>query len=113
VVRIRRPKHSMYYEKRQVAEEFFNGECFVCKRNFGKGFSFHHRDYKEGRKTYKDFKSTIKYNQYVLPEVRAEPDRFYLLCTPHHRFAEYLIKMKPEKRYLLLQVVEKSSGHTV
>jgi hypothetical protein len=75
---------SVLREKKRVALEFFDGKCFVCPKKYGKGFAYHHVEYDPTRKTHSDFKTTIEYNRYVLPEIIAEPDRFYLLCKTCH-----------------------------
>ena len=71
-------------EKLRVARELFEGRCYVCRKPFGNGFAFHHNEYDPNRKTHKDFKNTIDYNRYVLPEVIAHAERFYLLCKICH-----------------------------
>ncbi len=112
MTKIVRPTLLMEFKQRkfEIGQKYFGGKCFVCPRKFtlrSKGFAFHHRNYRKDRKTYKDFGGdTIAYNEYLFPEIIAEPWRFYLLCKKHHSMAEYLIRMKPERRYRLLQVVE-------
>jgi len=75
---------SVVTEKRRVAIELFAGRCYICLRPFQPGFAFHHREYDPERKTHKDFKNTIEYNRYVIPEVVAYPERFRLLCKVCH-----------------------------
>jgi len=109
-MKIKRPQHSILLLKAKVAKELFGGQCFVCERNYGKGFAFHHYDYVKGRKKWSDFKSTVEYHRYLLPEIVNEPWRFVLLCKRHHSFAEWLIRLKKERRYRLYQVVDRTSS---
>lgn len=70
--------------KAKIARELFEDRCFGCRKEFGKEFAYHHQDYDDKRKTYKDFKSTIEYNRYVLGEVVTFPNRFVLFCKSCH-----------------------------
>jgi len=74
----------MYKKKKLVAEAFFRNECFVCRKAYGRGFTYHHLSYVFGEKIYRDFPDTIKYNLYILPIVAKNPERFMLLCKKHH-----------------------------
>lgn len=71
-------------EKRRVAIELFEGRCYICRKNYGKGFAYHHKEYDPFRKTHSDFRSTVDYNRYVLPEIVTYPQRFRLLCKICH-----------------------------
>ena len=73
-------------EKKRIAYVLFEFRCFGCRKPYGDGknFAYHHQDYDESRKTYKDFKSTIEYNRYVLGEVITFPERFVLFCKSCH-----------------------------
>ena len=100
-------KARVYTEKKRIAEKHYGMRCGVCEKRVFKGTAFHHLDYRDDRKTYRDFDGdTVSYLEYVLPEVDAEPDRFLYLCKGHHRFLEFLNKMKPENKYRLLRAVE-------
>jgi len=100
-------KARVYAEKKRIAEKHYGMRCSVCEKRVFKGSSFHHLNYREDRKTYVDFHGdTVAYLEYVLPEVDEEPGRFLFLCKGHHRFVEFLHKMKPENRYRLLRAVE-------
>jgi len=100
-------KARIYAEKKRIAEKHFHMQCSVCEKRVFKGTAFHHLDYRDDRKTYRDFDGdTVSYLEYVLPEVDAEPLRFLFLCKGHHRFVEYLAKMKRENRYRLYRAVE-------
>jgi len=100
----KRKEPSYFPEKREVAK-LFNSECFVCKRPFGKGFTFHHLKYIQGEKTYRDFDDNADYQRYILPIVRAQPQRFLLLCKKHHSALEKLKRFKKETLTRLLQAV--------
>jgi len=100
-------KARVYAEKKRIAEKHYGMRCGVCEKRVFKGTAFHHLDYRDDRKTYRDFNGdTVAYLEYVLPEVDAEPNRFLYLCKGHHRFVEFLRKMKKENRYRLLRAVE-------
>jgi hypothetical protein len=103
-LKITKYKHPILKKKEELAILEFGGVCFVCKKKFGKGFSFHHLNYKKGRLTYKSFTSTVNYHKYVLPEIKKEPWRFILLCKAHHHFVEWGASIKnPElwRKFLL------------
>jgi len=87
-------------QKDKVAKELFYGKCFWCQKPYGKGFSFHHLRYPPGEKTYSDFNGTANYHKYILPRVIAEPERFALVCQPHHHFTEIFSSIKDEKKWL-------------
>jgi len=70
--------------KQKIAIEYFDGECFICHKSYGKWFAYHHKEYDPRRKTHADFKNTTEYNRYVIPEVIANPERFRLLCKVCH-----------------------------
>jgi len=71
-------------EKKRLANSLFKGQCYVCRKPFGKGFAFHHIEYDPARRTHKDFPNTIEYNRYLIPEVIMYPERFYCLCKGCH-----------------------------
>lgn len=100
-------KARIYTEKKRIAEKHYHMRCCVCEKRVFKGTAFHHLDYRDDRKTYRDFDGdTVSYLEYLLPEVDAEPHRFLYLCKGHHRFVEYIHKMKPENLYRLLRAAE-------
>ena len=74
----------MYKKKKLVADKYFEGICFICRKKYGRGFTFHHLTYVLGERIYRDFPDTIKYNLYILPIVSKNPERFMLLCKKHH-----------------------------
>lgn len=91
----------MYALKYEVSK-IFNSECFVCRKRYGRGFLYHHLKYFFNEKIYRDFRSTIDYNNYILPIVKENPDRFLLLCSPCHTTLERLKRRKMENRRRLL-----------
>lgn len=103
--RKKRKEPSYFPEKRKVAE-LFNSECFVCRRPFGKGFTFHHLRYIDGEKTYRDFDDNVDYQLYILPIVKSDPKRFLLLCKKHHSALEKLKRFKQETLARLLEAVK-------
>jgi len=77
--------------KARIGHELFGGICNDCKKKYQSNFAFHHLDYDPDRKTYKDFKGTLTYNRYILPEVVAFPQHFELLCRAcHNRIDNYM-----------------------
>lgn len=77
-------KDKVVAEKRRLAIEVFDGKCYICQKPYGSGFAFHHKKYDPNRKKHSDFKNTIEYNAYVIPEIISDPDRFRLLCKICH-----------------------------
>ncbi len=103
-MKVTKYKHPILKEKEEVAQTLFGGVCFVCDKKFGKGFAFHHCNYRTDRLTYSSFKNTINYHKYVLPEIRLMPHLFLLLCKAHHHFVEWGASIKnPElwRKFLL------------
>jgi len=74
----------VHENKISMAQQYFKGRCFLCRKKQKKNFLFHHLDYSSGEKTYSDFGNTVDYNEYILPIVKKNPKRFMLLCVPHH-----------------------------
>ena len=104
---------AVYKEKKRIADEYFEGRCYICEKKFGKGFAYHHLDYDPERKNHKDFKNTVDYNRYVLPEVEAYPERFYLLCRICHARIDqprygYLGHIDKERLERLFEVARKT-----
>lgn len=86
----------------------FKFRCYVCHRNFGKGFTFHHLWYVSGEPTYRDFKSSVDYQLAVLPYVERNPKQFLLLCHKHHHALENLKRFGRATRKRLLRAVSMS-----
>jgi len=96
--------------KREVAFlPQFDGKCYVCGKKFGKWFVFHHKRYLNSDKIYSDFKDSYSYNEYVLPVIKSDPNRFALLCKKHHQSVEMLKKFKPENLKKLIKLVDEST----
>jgi len=96
--------------KREVAfMPQFDGKCYVCGKKFGKWFVFHHKRYLNSDKIYSDFKDSYAYNEYVLPVIKRDPNRFALLCKKHHQSVEMLKKFKPENLKRLIKLVDEST----
>lgn len=86
----------------------FDLKCAVCHRKYGKYFVFHHKRYITGDKIYSDFKHTHAYNEYVLPIIKKDPNRFALLCKKHHKVVEMLKMFKDENFERLIKVTKES-----
>jgi len=100
-------KARIYAEKKRIAEKHYDMRCNICEKRVFKGTAFHHLNYREDRKTYVDFHGdTVAYLEYLLPEVDEEPHRFLYLCKGHHRFVEYIHKMRAPLLYRLLRAAE-------
>ena len=91
-------------EKREVAK-LYNSVCFVCGKKYGKGFGFHHLFYIDGEQTFKDFKDTYRYHEYVLPIIRSRPNGFLLVCKTHHHLIEWICKFGDKNRANLYRAV--------
>ena len=95
--------------KREVAAmPQFDLKCAVCHRKFGKYFVFHHKRYITGDKIYSDFKDTYAYNEYVLPVIKKDPNRFALLCKKHHKVVEMLKMFRADNFERLIKVAIES-----
>ncbi len=101
-------KNKIKKYKRQVAA-IYNSECYVCKKKFGKRFSFHHLKYYTTEKTYKDFNNNNnKYQLYILPIIEKRPKDFVLLCFKHHYTVEQLKRFKFKNLERLFDIVWRS-----
>ena len=95
--------------KRDVAAmPQFDLKCAVCHRKYGKWFVFHHKRYLNSDKIYSDFSDTHAYNEYVLPIIRKDPNRFALLCKKHHTSVERLKMFSPDNFKRLINVAKES-----
>ncbi len=90
----------------------FQSRCWACQGKYNEieAFTIHHREYREGEKTYKDFKINGKpdklgYYRYLTPIIKRYPKTFRLLHHKHHymaetyarpRFFERLVKLSRE-----------------
>ena len=93
--------------KRQVAK-IFASECYVCGKRYGKNFQFHHVRYRAGNKTYRDFRTNVSYQSYILPIIHDTPWDFELLCHKHRYLVEILKKFKPERLEKLFCITRRS-----
>ena len=91
-------KQKIKLKRKQVAE-LLGGKCILCLKNFGKNFHFHHIVYRKGEKRHSDFKSWISYNEYVLPIISRNYQRFALLCNTCHRLVSILQSIKDDSRF--------------
>lgn len=67
----------------------FRSRCALChSKKHKSGFTFHHKRYLPGELTYSNFPNPLAYYQYLEPLVRADPNRFILLCSDHHQALE-------------------------
>jgi len=99
--------------KRQVAEQLFFSECYVCHKRYGKRFQFHHLTYRDNEKTYANFKNNNDdYQLYILPIIESRPLDFELLCNKHHYLVEILKRFKPERFERLFDVVRRSNDES-
>ncbi len=99
--------------KRDVAAmPQFDLKCAVCHRKYGKYFVFHHKTYLNSDKIYSDFKDTYAYNEYVLPIIKKDPNRFALLCKKHHTSVERLKMFTKEnfERLIKLAIESRNDG---
>ena len=95
--------------KRDVAAmPQFDLKCGVCHRKYGIYFVFHHKQYIDSDKIYSDFKDTYAYNEYVLPIIKKDPNRFALLCKKHHTSIERLKMFTPENFERLIRIAKES-----
>ena len=107
-------KDSVKKQKIKVASiKYFNSECYICAKPFGKGFLFHHVRYKEGEKTYRDFTKYLSYQMYILRKVRKDPSNFVLLCRGHHFLVEKMKRFNADKFERLVDVVKRSNESNV
>ena len=82
--------------------KLFQSRCWACKGKYNKTEAFvaHHREYREGEKTYKDFKINGKhdkllYYKYLTPIIIEHHKAFRLLHHKHHYMAESQARPKP------------------
>lgn len=85
--------------KRAQVGALLGNKCNLCLKKFGKNFHFHHIGYRYNEKRHSDFKSWIKYNEYVLPIIQKLPEKFALLCNTCHRLISILQYIKDDARF--------------
>ncbi len=88
--------------------EPYGSRCYVCQKKIGrgKGFSFHHLWYIEHDAHFADFKSSLEYNTHLERQIKDNPNRFVLLCRPHHYMTERLANLKPENLERLVETAK-------
>ena len=94
--------------KRQIAEKLFGNVCYVCNTKFSKYFVFHHKKYDKDELTYRDFKNSVDYNNYILKIIKKKPADFALLCRKHHRTIEILKRFSPYRFERIAELVRES-----
>ncbi len=95
-------------KKQQVAEKIYDNVCYVCNSKFSRYFVFHHKRYYDKELTYRDFKSSIDYNNYILKIIKKRPQDFALLCRKHHRTIEILKQFSPYRFERIVHLVRES-----
>ena len=88
----------------------FRSGCYVCGvKMHRRGMTFHHKDYRNGELTYKDFKKNVLgYYEYLKPIILKNPERFLYLCTPHHQAVEQLKRFSQQRFEALVRAVRMS-----
>jgi hypothetical protein len=97
------------YKLKEKAAKKLGSKCYVCHRKFGKGFTFHHKYYVPGEKTYRDFENGDDYNEYIVKIVEKNPKQFLLLCFKHHFTIEQLKRFKKETLERIIKAVRMST----
>ena len=95
-------------KKKRVATKLFGNVCFVCNSRFSRYFVFHHKRYHSTELTYRDFKSSIHYNDYILGIIEKRPNEFALLCKKHHHTVEILKRFSPNRFERVVRLVRES-----
>ena len=95
-------------EKEAVAK-LFQSRCYVCRRKYGKKFTFHHKTYTDGEKHYADFNGNQReYLEYILPIIRKKPKQYALLCGRHHIAVEIGKRYNADTFERLIRLVKQS-----
>ena len=81
------------------AAQQYGLQCFVCHRPYGPRFQFHHVEYPSGWKTYRDFKTNAKYNEYIMPRIMEHPDVFLLLCKSCHELVSAVQRVRGQGKF--------------
>ncbi len=85
--------------KRKQAAQLLGNVCKICLKQSKKNLHFHHIGYQKDEKKHSDFKSWVDYNEYVLPIIINNPNRFTLLCITCHRLISILQSIKDDSRF--------------
>lgn len=99
--------------KIELAERYYGGVCFVCKKSSSKkGMTFHHRFYIADdvvhSKYPKNPAGTLQYYKDLAPLIHSNPKRFFYLCSPHHQAVERLLRYGVDTLKGLLICVKQS-----
>lgn len=79
--------------------KLFQSRCYTCRGKYTtkQAFVIHHREYREGEKTYKDFNGDkLAYYTYLLPIILKHHKEFRLLHYKHHYLVETWARLKPD-----------------
>lgn len=99
--------------KLELAERYYGGVCFVCKKaKSKKGFLFHHKQYITNDIVHSSYQKnssgSLQYHKDLAPLIRKNPKRFLYLCSPHHQALERLLRYGNETLKNLLKAVKMS-----
>lgn len=99
--------------KLELAERYYDGVCFVCKKAKSKrGFSFHHKHYIADDVIYSNYpknsSGSLQYHKDLAVLIRKNPRRFIYLCSPHHQAVERLLRYGDTTLKSLLTCVKQS-----
>ena len=99
--------------KMELAERYYEGVCFVCKKpKSKKGMTFHHKRYISNDVVHSNYpknsSGTLQYYKDLAPLIRKNPRRFIYLCSPHHQALERLLRYGNETLKSLLTCVKQS-----
>jgi len=102
-----------YLNKINVAK-LFGSKCSLCGKKITLtkkkkiNFTFHHFSYNPNEKSYKNFKNSKTYNEYILPIVKRNPANFALLHKRCHYSVE-MAKKYSDKKWQRLNYLRKKS----
>ena len=101
--------------KLELAERYYGGVCYVCKKpNSKKGMTFHHKNYIPNDVVHssypKNSSGTLRYYTDLAPMIRRKPSRFIYLCSPHHQALERLLRYGDDTLKSLLACVKMSKS---
>ncbi len=85
--------------ERAETAKLFDSKCFLCFKQFGKNFHFHHIGYRSNEKKHSDFETHYSYTMYILPIIEKNPKSFSLLCKTCHHLITILQQIKDTDRF--------------
>ncbi len=104
-------KHSkvdpVLIEKKKIAIELYYGVCYICRKKYGKGFLYHHKEYEDEDLKSDDFASTIWYHCYLLELILQQPERFRLFCRNCH-FLMFIADYEEERQARLWECIKET-----